>query len=818
MKKTLLITIVLLVSIVKLGFAQNINIDGKSYSVDTLSYFKAGPGTYYSSLRLQSNNRLDVFFLHVDLTLPHVQLKAALGRDSIYTGERPSELAKRKSKEGEVYFAGTNADFYVTQGYVGYPVGGTIVNSELATIPNSRRIFSIDDQKIPHIGVMSYAGNIITATETWTINTVNHLRNENQMVLYNQHNGKVTRTNAFGTEVLVELLPNQTWGSNKNIRVKVIKIETNKGSMAIPKNQAVLSGHGTAAAKLNTLKVNDELDINFALSVNGIQNNFMQMVGGDNRLPMLWNGVVEANINNIWNELHPRTGIGFSQDKTKIIFCVVDGRGASAGVTTKQLAELMQWAGAHTAFNMDGGGSSAMYVKEFGPMNTTSDGSERAVANAIYAVSTSPTDNNVAEIMSYEATLKLPPYGIFKPRFLAYNQYGMLLNKDLQDVQLSCDPAIGHINSDGFFVAAPNGNGVLNANYNGIQTQIKIKIVQEAEIAIRLDSVVVDNFKHYAIEVQSKIGLNTMQIQPNALTWTVEDPAICDVQNGIVNALSNGRTRVFGQLGNFKDTVVVIVETPTHRNLVQDNFSNTSNWQLTASLSSWNASLNNNELPANWQHGARINYIFKTTRAPFIKLTQPLRIYGLPDSVKIVVNTQSAKFNNIIVGMRTANSNTTAVNFTNIAQNTDVELKFPISQFVSNTADRLSYPLRFEYMTLFLDAAGHVQDKEYNIFVKDISLTYNNITSSVINNCIKSGFVIYPNPANSDEIFVSSKSFLEPSATINVYNTAGQLLQSKKRIDSVEQQSMDISSLPKGNYILQIQHNKGYESQKFSKQ
>ena len=262
----------------------------------------------------------------------------------------------------------------------------------------------------------------------------------------------------------------------------------------------------------------------------------------------------------------------------------------------------------------------------------------------------------------------------------------------------------------------------------------------------------------------------------------------------------------------------MIVETPTHRNFVQDNFSNTSNWQLTASLSSWNASLNNNELPANWQHGARINYIFKTTRAPFIKLTQPLRIYGLPDSVKIVVNTQSAKFNNIIVGMRTANSNTTAVNFTNIAQNTDVELKFPISQFVSNTADRLSFPLRFEYMTLFLDAAGHVQDKEYNIFVKDISLTYNNITSSVINNCIKSGFVIYPNPANSNEIFVSSKSFLEPSATINVYNTAGQLLQSKKRIDSVEQQSIDISSLPKGNYILQIQHNKGYESQKFSKQ
>lgn len=370
-----------------------------------------------------------------------------------------------------------------------------------------------------------------------------------------------------------------------------------------------------------------------------------------------------------------------------------------------------------------------------------------------------------------------------------------------------------------FFVAAPNGTGVLNANYNGIQTQIKIKIVQEAEIAIRLDSVVVDNFKPYAIEVQSKIGINTMQIQPNALTWTVENPAICNLPNGIINALSNGRTRIFGQLGNFKDTIHVIVEMPQSRYFVQDNFSNTSNWLLTASLSTWNASLNNNQLPANWQHGARINYIFKTTRAPFIKLTQPLRIYGIPDSVKITLNTQNAKFSNIIVGMRAANaSSSTSVNFINIEQNTDVVLKFPVSQFVSNPTDRLSYPLRFEYMTLFLDPAGHVQDNNYNIFIKDISLIYDNIISSVTKNSFNNNFGIYPNPANGNEIFVSSNKLFQQSATINVYNTAGQLLQSQKAINSLVKQRIDISNLPKGNFILQIQYKNTNESQKFSKQ
>ena len=125
MKKIQLLLFMLFLSLVV--FAQSIQIDGKTYTVDTLSNFKVGPGSEYTALRLKSSTRLDVFFLKVDASHPNISFKAVLGRDSIYTGEQPSAMAKRKSKEGAVYFAGTNGEFYATTGYVGYPIAGCMV-------------------------------------------------------------------------------------------------------------------------------------------------------------------------------------------------------------------------------------------------------------------------------------------------------------------------------------------------------------------------------------------------------------------------------------------------------------------------------------------------------------------------------------------------------------------------------------------------------------------------------------------------------------------------------------------------------------------
>ncbi|MES2640619.1 MAG: phosphodiester glycosidase family protein [Myxococcota bacterium] len=84
--------------------------------------------------------------------------------------------------------------------------------------------------------------------------------------------------------------------------------------------------------------------------------------------------------------LNPRSALGLSRDRQTLWLVVVDGRtSASVGVTCSELADVLDDLGAWTAFNLDGGGSSALWV-DGGVVNDPSDGTERAVANHLAVV------------------------------------------------------------------------------------------------------------------------------------------------------------------------------------------------------------------------------------------------------------------------------------------------------------------------------------------------------------------------------------------------------------------------------------------------
>ena len=85
---------------------------------------------------------------------------------------------------------------------------------------------------------------------------------------------------------------------------------------------------------------------------------------------------------------HPRTALGLSRDQKTLYLVVVDGRSsASVGMTCAELAALLKGLGTWTAVNLDGGGSSTMYVEGLGVVNKPSDGHERVVGNhlAVFA-------------------------------------------------------------------------------------------------------------------------------------------------------------------------------------------------------------------------------------------------------------------------------------------------------------------------------------------------------------------------------------------------------------------------------------------------
>jgi MYXO-CTERM domain-containing protein len=80
---------------------------------------------------------------------------------------------------------------------------------------------------------------------------------------------------------------------------------------------------------------------------------------------------------------HPRSAMGLTADRQTLILVAVDGRDApaSVGMYGAELAELMADLGAWEAFNLDGGGSTGMWLAGSGYVNQPSDGSARAVAN-----------------------------------------------------------------------------------------------------------------------------------------------------------------------------------------------------------------------------------------------------------------------------------------------------------------------------------------------------------------------------------------------------------------------------------------------------
>ena len=87
---------------------------------------------------------------------------------------------------------------------------------------------------------------------------------------------------------------------------------------------------------------------------------------------------------------HNRTALGIRPDGTTLLL-VADGRfkEQAEGLTLTELELIMRWLGCSDAINLDGGGSSTMYIKDSGVVNYPSDNrrhdheGERPVSNAI---------------------------------------------------------------------------------------------------------------------------------------------------------------------------------------------------------------------------------------------------------------------------------------------------------------------------------------------------------------------------------------------------------------------------------------------------
>jgi exopolysaccharide biosynthesis protein len=152
-----------------------------------------------------------------------------------------------------------------------------------------------------------------------------------------------------------------------------VRKRNNQGSIAINGSDFfIVKGDSLNLQSENSIKAHDVLSTGPLMIMNGVE------------LPI-------PN-DKFCNDRHPRTAMGEKADGT-IVLLVVDGRAKeAAGMSITELQHLMKWLGCRDAINLDGGGSSTMYVKgqpDEGVVNYPSDNKkwdhagEREVANAI---------------------------------------------------------------------------------------------------------------------------------------------------------------------------------------------------------------------------------------------------------------------------------------------------------------------------------------------------------------------------------------------------------------------------------------------------
>ena len=792
--------------------AGNVLIGGRSYNVDTTAMFKAGPGVQYMALEFRGSRRMNAFFLKVDLTNPYITYRAAISNDSIYGGEQPTRVAARKSREGAVYIAGTNGDFYHTSGYVGLPTGYTMVDHEIADIPLEswhKMVMAIDDAKTPYVGAMDYRGTLRIGSDSYSIAHVNHLREAGQLVLYNQHNGHYTHTGDDGTEVLVKLAEGQTWGVNKVLEAKVEKVAKGKGNMQIPAGCAVLSGNGAVADALGALSVGSTVKITLNLTLEGNAKSFSEVIGGDIRSLIIKGGVVSTA--DVWDELHPRTGFGYTADRKTAIHCVVDGRSTiSTGATTKDLAEIMKFVGAYDAINLDGGGSSCLFLKDFGPMNKNSDGQERAVSNGIYVVSTAPTDNNISEIRCVKERIRLPRYGVYTPLFYGYNQYGVLVSKNVQGVTQTVDPSVGKILDDGSFLASGTKSGEITATYNGATTKITVEQLAESTISIRLDSVLLDNRTGYPIEVQTEVEGNLMGLYPGALTWEVDNPAVCSVTDGVLHGLRNGTAVVTGSLGAYKDQIKVKVEVAEYSPMAVRPFTDAS-WKVTTS--------NNlkNVVNAPTEQSVKTSFTYKSGRNSNVAYNNDVALYSLPDSIKLTFNPGEVNVRKLSMRFKENNGGIQTINkeFSGFEKNKDYTISLALADLMDHPSDRRAYPLYFNFMQFAIGSAGMTASKSYSVEIKQFALIYKNVSTGIVNTTAGHGGKAVVSMAGGKGAQVVLNLDREENVRVEVASVAGNVVRQSYlgRLKNGTY-TLPLSGLPAGLYVVTVYHGKQHSTVK----
>lgn len=711
----------------------SMEILGVPYSVDTIAHFKVGPGTTTTYLRLknEAGSKLQVHYLTIDKSQPGVSIRAVCGKDMVAGTERVSDMAKRHSSGNTLYFAGSNADFFTTSGNatngsskVGSPTTSCTVDGEIFKTSNSQYQFSVDRDGVARIGRLNYyTGTAKLGEKTTLFKGVNVASPSNGITIYTpKYWGSTNQTDNAGSsfEVTAKLVQGDEFKAGGKFRLEVTSEPSDAGDTKIPDDGFVIHGRGTSTTNCNTaalsfvggLKPGDIVEFDNIVLFGDTRIYPQQIVSGNPKNVGEGKTLDTEGERGDASALHPRTGIGVSQDGNTIIMMVVEGRhNGSVGVRTSQLADIMRYAGAYEAVNLDGGGSSTLYTSAFGVRNYCSDGHERAVGNGIFAVVEARADEKeIAEIRFSDWAPRLPKYGNYVPRIIGYNKYGVVVNDSITDYTLEVKPGEGEIVDNGIsYYATELGMYALKAKYKNLETSVAVDVNNECLFTTKFTSLFIDGKRSYEIELFGNNGIRNIPVKASILDWSSNDVSVATVsEDGIVRGVSNGTAIITGTIAERTIELPVTVEIMKEKqtNILAGN--GIEDWKFTKSGCAAAGTLYTSSAES-----FAVDFKTSTSRSPSVTVTADpaVRIWSIPEDITFEVNSTS-DLEYIILKIKDAKGDPYNYKTDKISANDPKTYSVNLNELI-NTKDISLYPLSFVSVNFYLPkksgAEGHIE-------------------------------------------------------------------------------------------------------------
>lgn len=271
---------------------------------------------------------------------PDLQLAPAIASDTLGHKSTISNIARKNNS-----IVAINGTFFKPS--TGVPLGTLMINKKMYTGPIYNRVaMGIFDNGYDMARVQLNA-SLNSGCKSLKVENINQPRTlSTHVIVYTPEWGKMAPSSPkYGQQIAVQ--------DNK-----VVAVSTS--SLAIPENGFVVVGPAQ-----NLKQFEDEKNIKFNVLTLPEWDNVNHIISGGPYLvkhSQVYVDMTEQKLGSIGGR-NPRTAVGYTADN-KLIIVTADGRESSSiGMTLVELANFMKSIGCTNAMNLDGGGSTVLYVK-----------------------------------------------------------------------------------------------------------------------------------------------------------------------------------------------------------------------------------------------------------------------------------------------------------------------------------------------------------------------------------------------------------------------------------------------------------------------